>query len=79
MSGFVTDVSATDVRGDEPHSSVQQESFLLPCLWFAEHSRSVPGTLEYFDALRSLEAEGRYETVLIQLHQLDKLNPCVKT
>lgn len=33
---------------------------------------SLPSTLEYFQDLRSLYAEGRYETMLIQLYQLDR-------
>lgn len=33
---------------------------------------SDPETLEYFEDLRSLEAEGRYETVLMQIYQLDR-------
>lgn len=33
---------------------------------------SLPSTLEYFQELKSLYAEGRYETMLIQLYQLDR-------
>lgn len=35
---------------------------------------SLPSTLAYFQGLRSLYAEGRYETMLIQLYQLDRLD-----
>lgn len=33
---------------------------------------SIPSTLAYFGELQSLYAEGRYETMLIQLYQLDR-------
>lgn len=33
---------------------------------------SLPSTLAYFQELKSLYAEGRYETMLIQLYQLDR-------
>jgi hypothetical protein len=35
---------------------------------------SIPSTLEYFEELRSLYEEGRYETMLIQLYQLDRVS-----
>jgi hypothetical protein len=49
------------------HMKVLEESFASGEL------ESDPANLEYFEDLRSLEAEGRYEVVLIQLYQLDKL------
>jgi hypothetical protein len=51
----------------QAHMKVLEESFASGEL------ESDPANLEYFEDLRSLEAEGRYETVLIQLYQLDKL------
>ena len=49
------------------HMKVLEESFASGEL------ESDPANLKYFEDLRSLEAEGRYEAVLIQLYQLDKL------
>lgn len=49
------------------HMKVLEESFASGEL------ESDPANLEYFEDLRSLEAEGRYEAVLIQLYQLDTL------
>lgn len=49
------------------HMKVLEESFASGEL------ESDPANLEYFEDLRSLEAEGRYEAVLIQLYQLDEL------
>ncbi|GAP97969.1 hypothetical protein [Leptolyngbya sp. NIES-2104] len=50
----------------EAHLLVLESSFLIGEI------AATPETLEYFYDLRSLYHEGRYETLLIQLYQLDR-------
>ncbi|MGG6285007.1 hypothetical protein ACQ4M3_25775, partial [Leptolyngbya sp. AN03gr2] len=50
----------------EAHLQVLESSFLIGEI------AATPEALEYFYDLRSLYHEGRYDTLLIQLYQLDR-------
>ncbi|MGI0484880.1 hypothetical protein ACN4EK_05530 [Pantanalinema rosaneae CENA516] len=59
-------ITAEQKRLCEAHMQV-----LTKCLEIGELD-STPENLEYFQDLQALQDEGRYETVLIQIYQLDK-------
>jgi len=57
---------------DEQKYSCQVHLRVLEACFAAGDIPSLPSTLEYFQDLRSLYDEGRYEAMLIQLYQLDR-------
>jgi hypothetical protein len=58
----------------EQKYSCQVHLQVLEVCFAAGDIPSLPSTLAYFQELRSLYAEGRYEMMLIQLYQLDREN-----
>ena len=59
------------IHAEQKHSCQVHLNVLKECFATGGIS-STPSNLGYFQELQSLYAEGRYETMLIQLYQLDR-------